>query len=89
MFASKKYHNKKIAIYGMGLTGCSVAKTFKKLKAKIFWWDDDKEVRKKIEYLNFPINKFWLNQDFSKMNVKNQHFQSWCFLILNHSLQHP
>ena len=31
MLISKKYQNKKIAIYGMGKTGCSAAKTFEKL----------------------------------------------------------
>jgi|TARA_B100000315_G_scaffold58351_1_gene52728 UDP-N-acetylmuramoylalanine--D-glutamate ligase len=58
-----KYQNKKIAIYGMGLTGYSVAKTLKKLGAKIFCWDDDVKIRKKIKNLNFPINKFWLKQN--------------------------
>ena len=48
----------------MGLTGCSVARTLKKLGAKIFCWDDDIKIRKKIKNLNFPINKFWLNQNF-------------------------
>ena len=32
MLALQKYRNKKIAIYGMGMTGCSVAKALKKLK---------------------------------------------------------
>jgi len=48
----------------MGLTGCSVARTLKKLGAKIFCWDDDVKIRKKIKNLNFPLNKFWLNQSF-------------------------
>ena len=60
----RKYQNKKIAIYGMGLTGCSVAKTLKKLGGKIFCWDDDAKIRKKIKKLNFPLNKFWLKQNF-------------------------
>jgi len=47
----------------MGLTGYSVAKTLKKLGAKIFCWDDDVKIRKKIKNLNFPINKFWLKQN--------------------------
>jgi len=38
MFALQKYQNKKIAIYGMGITGCSAAKTFQKLNAKVFCW---------------------------------------------------
>ena len=37
MAVSQKYQNKKIAIYGMGKTGCSAAKVFKKLKAKIYF----------------------------------------------------
>ena len=64
MVTSRKYQNKRIAVYGMGLTGCSVARTLKKLGAKIFCWDDDIKIRKKIKNLNFPINKFWLNQNF-------------------------
>ena len=64
MVTSKKYQNKKIAVYGMGLTGCSVAKTLKKLGCKIFCWDDDAKIRKKVKKLNFPLNKFWLKQYF-------------------------
>ena len=64
MVTSRKYQNKRIAVYGMGLTGCSVARTLKKLGAKIFCWDDDVKIRKKIKNLNFPPNKFWLNQNF-------------------------
>ena len=64
MVVLQKYQNKKIAIYGMGITGFSVAKVFKRSKAKIFCWDDDKKIRKKIKNLNFPLNKFWLGKDF-------------------------
>ena len=83
MVALQKYQNKKIAIYGMGITGCSVAKAFKKLNIEVFCWDDNKKVRKKIKNLNFPLNKFWLNQnsidtivispgiDISKCKIKN------------------
>tara|TARA_B100001123_G_scaffold432946_1_gene556779 strand:- start:265 stop:1572 length:1308 start_codon:yes stop_codon:yes gene_type:complete len=59
----QKYQDKKIAIYGMGITGLSAAKTFKKLKAKVYCWDDKKRVRKKIKNLRFSLNKFWLNKD--------------------------
>ena len=41
MVALQKYQDKKIAIYGMGITGRSAAKTFKKLEAKVFCWDDN------------------------------------------------
>ena len=34
MVTLQKYQNKKIAIYGMGLTGCSVAQTFRRFKSK-------------------------------------------------------
>lgn len=64
MINLQKYQNKKIAIYGMGLTGCSAAKTLKKLGAKIFCWDDNSKTRKKIKNLKFPLNKFWLNKNF-------------------------
>jgi len=83
MFALQKYQNKKIAIYGMGITGCSVARAFKRLNAEIYCWDDNKKIRKKIKNLNFPLNKFWLNQnlidnivispgiDINKCKIKN------------------
>jgi len=83
MSALKKYQNKRIAIYGMGLTGCSVAKTLKKLKAKIYCWDDKKNTRENAKKLNFPINKFWLEEnlvdnivispgiDINKCKIKN------------------
>ena len=83
MVVLQKYQNKKIAIYGMGITGFSAAKAFKKLKAKVYCWDDNKKVRKKIKNLNFQLNKFWLNRnlvdnivispgiDISKCKIKN------------------
>ena len=83
MSSLEKYQNKNIAIYGMGMTGRSVASVFKKSKAKIFCWDDSKQIRKKVENLNFPLNKFWLNKksvdnivispgiDVSKCKIKN------------------
>ncbi|SVE25512.1 uncharacterized protein METZ01_LOCUS478366, partial [marine metagenome] len=62
MVALQKYQNKKIAIYGMGITGCSAARAFKRLKARVFCWDDNKTTRKKIKNLKFPLSKFWLNK---------------------------
>ena len=79
----QKYQNKKIAIYGMGITGFSTARTLKKLGAKIFCWDDNSKVRKKIKNFNFSLNKFWLNNslfdnivvspgiDISRCKIKN------------------
>ena len=58
MIALQKYQNKKVAIYGMGKTGCSAARVFKNLKAKVYCWDDNKKVRKKIKNLSFSLNKF-------------------------------
>ena len=83
MFASQKYQNKKIAIYGMGITGISSAKTLKKLGAMVFCWDDNAKVRKKVKNFNFSLDKFWLNQnlidniiispgiDIKKCKIKN------------------
>lgn len=59
----EKYQNRTIAIYGMGMSGCSTARILKKLKAKIFCWDDSSMTRKKIRKLNFSINKFWLSNN--------------------------
>jgi len=64
MVTLQKYQNKKIAIYGMGLTGCSAAKAFRKLGAQVFCWDDNIKVRKKIENFNFLFSKFWLGKNF-------------------------
>ena len=63
MVTLRKYQNKRIAIYGMGLTGCSAARTLKKLGAQVFCWDDNIKVRKKIEKFNFTFNKFWLDNN--------------------------
>ena len=60
MLAIQKYQNKRIAIYGMGITGRSAGRAFKRLKAKVHCWDDNQQVRKKIKSLNFKVNKFWL-----------------------------
>ena len=59
----QKYKNKNIAIYGMGKTGFSAAKTFKYLKAKIYCWDDNKKIREKIKKKNLKLNKFWLKKN--------------------------
>ena len=59
-----KYQNKKIAIYGMGISGFSAANTFKKMNAKICCWDDNKKIRNKIKKLNFNVNKFWLKKNY-------------------------
>ena len=80
----KKYHNKKIAIYGMGITGYSAAKVLKKLNAKIYCWDDNPIVRKKIKKAKYNLNKFWSKKeskidkilispgiDINKCNIKN------------------
>ena len=64
MNSLKKYQDKKIAIYGLGKTGVSAAKTLKKLKAEILCWDDNKKTRKNAKNLNFPLNKFWVNNKF-------------------------
>ena len=61
MVSLQKYQNKKIAIYGMGLSGYSAAKILKKSKAKLFCWDDSAKVRKRIKKLNFKTKKFWLS----------------------------
>ena len=59
----QKYRNKKIAVYGMGITGFSAAKILKNLKAKVYCWDDDKKIRKKITKLNYKANKFWIEKN--------------------------
>ena len=83
MFTLQKYQNKKIAIYGMGITGRSAAIAFKKLNAEVFCWDDNKKIRRKIKDLKFSLNKFWLNRnsidiivispgiDVNKCKIKN------------------
>ena len=58
MVALRKYQNKRIAIYGMGLTGCSTARALKKLGAQVFCWDDNIKVRKKIKTLIFLLINF-------------------------------
>jgi len=62
MVSLKKYQNKKIAIYGMGLTGFSVASKLKKLNTDVYCWDDKKRTRDKAKKKGFKINKFWLNK---------------------------
>ena len=59
MLILRKYQNKKIAVYGMGRSGLSAAKKLRTAKAKLFCWDDNAKIRKKIKNLNFPISKFW------------------------------
>ena len=53
----------------MGITGCSAAKEFKKVKAKVYCWDDNKKVRDKIKKFNFPLRKFWLRKNLADIIV--------------------
>ncbi len=69
MVLIKKYKNKEIAIYGMGITGCSAAKTFKKMGAKVFCWDDNKKVRQKAKKLKYTVEKFWLKKKIDKILI--------------------
>jgi len=70
MTTLQKYQNKKIAIYGMGITGCSAAQTFKRLKAKVYCWDDNKKARIKAKKLNLHLDKFWLkNNNFDNIVI--------------------
>ena len=83
MFALQKYQNKKVAVYGMGITGYSAAKAFRKLNAEVYCWDDNKKVRRKIKNSKFLLSKFWLNKnlvdiiiispgiDINKSKIKN------------------
>tara|TARA_B110000438_G_scaffold295203_1_gene337824 strand:+ start:536 stop:1846 length:1311 start_codon:yes stop_codon:yes gene_type:complete len=83
MLSSVKYQNKKIAIYGMGKTGFSAAKTFKKLRANVHCWDDNEKIRIKLKNSNYKIDKFWLKKkivdhivispgvDINKCKIKN------------------
>ena len=83
MVALQKYQNKKIAIYGMGITGRSAAKALKKSGAKLFCWDDNAKIRREVKNFNFSLNKFWLKRnsldnivispgiDIKKCRIKN------------------
>jgi len=62
MLTTKKYKNKKIAIYGLGATGISAVKLFNTLKAKTICWDDNNLVRKKANNSSFNVDKFWLKR---------------------------
>ena len=62
MLALKKYRKKNIAIYGMGITGRSVAKIFKKFKITTYNWDDSEKIRKNLKLHDYPLTKFWLSQ---------------------------
>ncbi len=71
MVSSIIYKNSKIAIYGMGITGCSVATTIKKLGAQIHCWDDNIKIRNKVKSLSFPLKKFWNKKECSYRNYKD------------------
>jgi UDP-N-acetylmuramoylalanine--D-glutamate ligase len=58
-----KYQNKKIAIYGMGVTGYSAAKALKKLNGKIICWDDSLKIRNNLKKLKISVSKFWQRKE--------------------------
>ena len=56
----KELKKKKFIIYGLGVSGISVIKFFKKKRVKNFkLWDDNKKIRKK-----FHLNKKIYQKDF-------------------------
>ncbi len=85
MLFLQKIKNKKIAIYGMGKSGVATAKKLTSLKAKIYCWDDNAVIRKKIKRLKYSVNKFWAKEskeaidyivispgiDINKCKIKN------------------
>ena len=52
MLEINKYKNKKVAIYGMGKSGFSVAKKLNKLGASVYCWDDSQKIRNQIKKYN-------------------------------------
>jgi UDP-N-acetylmuramoylalanine--D-glutamate ligase len=62
MFYLKKYEDKKIAIYGIGISGQSTEKILKKIGAKVVCWDDNAKIRRKFYSSNLKIEKFWLDE---------------------------
>ena len=64
MLTKTIYQNKRIAIYGMGITGYSAANFCKNLKANVVCWDDNKNIRKKTKYKKFKFKKFWKKKNF-------------------------
>ena len=83
MLASQKYQNKKIAVYGLGITGVSTALFLKKLKNRVYCWDDNSTARRQAKGKKLEIVKFWLQKnsidnivispgiDINKCNIKN------------------
>ena len=67
MVALQKFRNRRVAIYGMGKTGCSAAKVLKKLNANVLCWDDSKKIRKKAKNLKFLITL--IKTLYIKMNL--------------------
>ena len=57
-----KFTNKKILIYGFAKSGLATLKFLRKIKSKIYCWDDNSLVRKDIK------KKYLLN--FKKKNNK-------------------
>jgi UDP-N-acetylmuramoylalanine--D-glutamate ligase len=64
MLIKKKYQNKRIAIYGMGITGYSTASFCKTLKANVVCWDDNPNIRKKTINKKFKFERFWKKRNF-------------------------
>ena len=64
MLIKKKYQNKRIAIYGMGITGYSAANFCNTLNANVVCWDDNQNTRKQIKNKKFKFEKFWIKRDF-------------------------
>jgi len=64
MLTQTIYRNKRIAIYGMGITGYSAANFCKTLKANIVCWDDNKKIREQIRNKKFKFEKFWVKKNF-------------------------
>jgi UDP-N-acetylmuramoylalanine--D-glutamate ligase len=59
MIHQNKFHNKKVAIYGMGKTGIASANFLLSINSTVICWDDKKAIRRKLKNSKIFCKKFW------------------------------
>ena len=55
MLAFKEFRSKNVGVYGLGITGLSIAETLKFNGANVYIWDDNPIIREQFEKKDYIL----------------------------------
>ena len=63
MLNFNQFKSQNIGIYGLGITGSSIAETLKFNGANVYIWDDNPEIRRKFIKKNFILKEILMPKE--------------------------